>query len=209
MGVGGGRVCGCGGGCGCAPCAALLLVLSVRILGLASNSDLDTVSHFKLQSFLLDSSRFLHYDVADGREKSVTAGVVSPLGSPVCCEFLLVWSGLHVLQSCLSMVMKGGDMMTGHRPLLHCGPSAEYSCAFRQHRLDSCRSLDARQWASPLRHDRFRLPTRFAIRRMRKNVTEDWMDEIALETRRVDAQHVRLTDVLDCVDGWCRGDVGG
>ena len=64
--------------------------------------------------------------------------------------------------------------------------------------------LDARQWASPLRHDRFRLPTRFAIRKMRKNVTEDWMDEIAFETRRVDAQHV-----LDRADGWCRDDAGG
>ena len=195
--------------CGCAPCAALLLVLSVRILGLASNSDLDTVSHFKLQSFLLDSSRFLHYDVADGREKPVTAGVVSPLGSPVCCESLLVWSALHVLQSCLSMIVQGGNVMTGLRPLLHCGPSAECSCAVRQHRLDSCRSLAARQWASPLRHDRFRLPTRFAIRRMRKTVTEDWMDEIAFEPRRVDVQHVPFTDVLDCVDGWCRGDAEG
>jgi len=86
-------------------------VLSVRILGLASNSDLDTVSHFKLQSFLSDSSRFLHYDGADGREKSVTAGVVSPLGSSVCCGPPLVWSALHVLQSCLPTAMKGGNAM--------------------------------------------------------------------------------------------------
>jgi len=48
LGVGGG---GCVGVCaGCAPCAASVLVLSVRILGLASNSDLDIV-HFKLHAF--------------------------------------------------------------------------------------------------------------------------------------------------------------
>ena len=92
-------------------CAALLVVLSVRNLGSASNSDLDTVSIFKLQSFLIDSSRFSHDDVADGRGKPVTAGVVSPLGSPVCCGSLLVWSGLRVLQSCLSSVMKEGNAM--------------------------------------------------------------------------------------------------
>ena len=39
------------------------------------------------------------------------AGVVSPLGSPVRCGPPLVWSALHVLQSCLSTVMKKGNAM--------------------------------------------------------------------------------------------------
>ena len=104
-------VCGCVRVRGCAPCAALLVLLSARNLGPASNSDLDTVSIFKLQSLLLDSSRFSHDDVADGREKSVTAGVVLPLGSPVCCGSLLVWSGLRALRSCLSTVMKRSNVM--------------------------------------------------------------------------------------------------
>ena len=107
LGVVGGGCVGVGVCAGCAPCAASLLVLSVRILGLASNSDLDIVSHFKLQSFLSDLSRFLHYDVADGRKTTAVVGVVSPLGNPVCCEFLLLQSGLHVLQSCLSTVHEG------------------------------------------------------------------------------------------------------
>merc|ERR1712136_55861 len=106
-GVGGGGCGGVGACAGCAPCAASLLVLSVRILGLASNSDLDIVSHFKLQSFPLDSSRFLHYDVADGRKTTAIVGVALPLGNPVCCGPLLLQSGLHVLQSCLSTVHEG------------------------------------------------------------------------------------------------------
>ena len=44
LGVGGGGCVGVGVCAGCAPCAASVLVLSVRILGLASNSDLDIVT---------------------------------------------------------------------------------------------------------------------------------------------------------------------
>ena len=79
----GGGVCvGVGVCVGCAPCAASLLVLSVRILGLASNSFLD--------SSFLDSLCFLLYDAADGRKTIAIVGVVLPLGSPVCCGPLAV-----------------------------------------------------------------------------------------------------------------------
>ena len=35
------------------------------------------------------------------------------------------------------------------------------------------------------------------------------MMKVTLETRRAAWRHVRITDVLDCVDGWCRDAVEG
>ena len=194
--------------CGRAPCAALLLVLSVRILGLASNSDLDTVSHFKLQSFLLDSSRFLHHDVADGREKSVTAGVVSPLGSPVCCGPPMVWSAQHVLQSCLSTVMKGSNAMPVF--VLSCTWGLQLSTRVRFVNIAWIPAGALMPVSEQVRFVMtgfvFLLDSQFG-----ECGKTSWKIGWMKSHLKPDALTCSMfpSSMLHCVDGWCRGDAEG